>query len=520
MEKCKFCDAELEEGVTLCANCGKDNAETEPQETALTEPVADAEEIVTAPISMENAAAAENTEDTPAESTKEESTKEEPTKDESTKEEPKATPGKIALAIVGIVVMVALIIAMLVGGMGGKSDTVPATTAPAETAAVEETVPATTPADTNANDETCKGSYTVSNEDAVASAGNVVATIGDKTLTNAQLQVYYWSYAGTYASSEYGYQAMMYGALDLSKPLDTQISLADPGLTWQQYFLRCALQNWQSLQTMALEAAENGHTITAEAQAALDAIPADMESMLESYGAESVDELIEMNMGAGVTLDDFIDYQRTYYEGAPYYNEVTAGFTATEEEVEAFFTEREEQYAEQGLTRDDQVVDVRHVLIMPEGATNETIRTETFSDEAWAASEKKANELLENWKKGDKSEESFAQMANENTDDGNDSNMDGQPDGGLYTGVTEGQMVEEFEAWCFDASRKPGDVGIVKTIFGYHIMYFVQGEPMWPHYAQQDLIAMKENDFLMGVIEKYPMEVDYSAVCLADITTG
>ena len=28
MEKCKFCEAELEEGVTLCPSCGKNNEET------------------------------------------------------------------------------------------------------------------------------------------------------------------------------------------------------------------------------------------------------------------------------------------------------------------------------------------------------------------------------------------------------------------------------------------------------------------------------------------------------------
>ena len=35
MEKCKFCQAELEEEVTVCPSCGKDNAEAE--ETATVE---------------------------------------------------------------------------------------------------------------------------------------------------------------------------------------------------------------------------------------------------------------------------------------------------------------------------------------------------------------------------------------------------------------------------------------------------------------------------------------------------
>ena len=34
-------------------------------------------------------------------------------------------------------------------------------------------------------------------------------------------------------------------------------------------------------------------------------------------------------------------------------------------------------------------------------------------------------------------------------------------------------MVQTFNDWCFDEARKTGDSGIVKTQFGYHIMYFV-----------------------------------------------
>ena len=81
-------------------------------------------------------------------------------------------------------------------------------------------------------------------------------------------------------------------------------------------------------------------------------------------------------------------------------------------------------------------------------------------------------------------------------------------------------MEKPFEEWCFAEGRKTGDYGLVKTEFGYHIMYFVKGEEVWPYYAEQDLIAVKENEFLMGIIEKYPMEVDYNAIALADIIVG
>ena len=45
--------------------------------------------------------------------------------------------------------------------------------------------------------------------------------------------------------------------------------------------------------------------------------------------------------------------------------------------------------------------------------------------------------------------------------------------GGLYNGITVGQMVESFESWCFDETRKEGDVGVVHTDYGCHLIYFV-----------------------------------------------
>ncbi|MBQ0012195.1 MAG: peptidylprolyl isomerase, partial [Clostridiales bacterium] len=48
------------------------------------------------------------------------------------------------------------------------------------------------------------------------------------------------------------------------------------------------------------------------------------------------------------------------------------------------------------------------------------------------------------------------------------------PEAAQYT-LSRGQMVQEFEDWCF-ADHKVGDTGIVKTIYGYHVMYFVGTE--------------------------------------------
>ena len=110
---------------------------------------------------------------------------------------------------------------------------------------------------------------------------------------------------------------------------------------------------------------------------------------------------------------------------------------------------------------------VRHILCAFEGGTTDENGNKTYSDTEKAAAKEAADALFAEWQAGDATEDSFAALANEKSDDG-----DGTT-GGLYEDIYPGQMVPEFEDWCFDASRKAGDTGIVETTYGYHIMYYV-----------------------------------------------
>ena len=77
-------------------------------------------------------------------------------------------------------------------------------------------------------------------------------------------------------------------------------------------------------------------------------------------------------------MDDYLHFLNLYYNGSMYFSDVCEKNVPTDEEVEAYFAENEDAYAVSDLTRDDKYVDVRHVLIMPEGASSENIRTDTF----------------------------------------------------------------------------------------------------------------------------------------------
>ena len=114
------------------------------------------------------------------------------------------------------------------------------------------------------------------------------------------------------------------------------------------------------------------------------------------------------------------------------------------------------------------LVNVRHILVPYEGGTTGENGQKTYTDEEKAAAKTKAEELLAQFTSGETTEDAFAALAKENSTDGGS-----KENGGLYEDVYPGQMVRNFNDWCFDESRKPGDTGIVESDYGVHVMYFV-----------------------------------------------
>ena len=130
---------------------------------------------------------------------------------------------------------------------------------------------------------------------------------------------------------------------------------------------------------------------------------------------------------------------------------------------------------------------VRHILAKFEGGKTDENGTTTYSDEEKAAAKETAEQILADWKAGEATEESFAALANEKSDDG-----DGTT-GGLYENVYPGQMVTNFNDWLFDESRVAGDTDVVETEYGYHVMYYVgAGEQTYRDYMIENALRSED----------------------------
>ena len=112
-------------------------------------------------------------------------------------------------------------------------------------------------------------------------------------------------------------------------------------------------------------------------------------------------------------------------------------------------------------------VNVRHILVMTEDTNGDGVYSEEEKQAAFDA----VKAIEEEWLAGEATEESFASLAAEKSAD-----QGSLATGGLYENIFKGQMVPEFDEFCF-AGHERGDTAIVygqsSAYEGYHLIYFV-----------------------------------------------
>ena len=361
------------------------------------------------------------------------------------------------------------------------------------------------------NDVFAYNHYTVETADpADENMTAVIAVAGDlqtPIYENRHLQIAYWmeylNFMGTYGS----YASMI--GMDTSQPLWAQE--IDEGKTWEQYFLEFAVEGLSRNYALSQYAAANNITLTQEEQDALADILSPEGAFADEYtgqGFADADTYLKYYFGEGVDAESYQEYYESYLFAAAAYSvkQEEINGTLTEEAILACYEENKETFEAQGKTQVNNI-NVRHILIQPEGDQ---------TDADWAAAEASAQAIYDQWLE-DPTEEYFAALATENTTDPGSAET-----GGLYEEVAPGDMVTEFNDWCFDPERKVGDHGIVKTTYGYHIMYFVgQTETRaWYDAAAEKLVSDQLQAFMDACQQEYPLSVDYTLIRLYDVATA
>ncbi|MBE6932880.1 MAG: hypothetical protein E7464_05840 [Ruminococcaceae bacterium] len=357
-------------------------------------------------------------------------------------------------------------------------------------------------------------SYTYTDETLADEYGKaIVATVGDHELTNGLLQVFYWAQVGYFINS-YGEYASYLG-------FDASVSPAEQsygeGMTWEQYFLEMALDEYLQYCVLYDEATKRGIEPTEEVKAGLATLAEDLEAYAVEGGFTSAEDYLYQTFGPGVTREDYAEYYELYETAKLYSKELRNSIELSDQEVELFYEVNASSYEQEGVYKINRnVVNVRHILIEPEKDidTDEDLEPDSSSERAWAAAEQAANDTYERWKQNP-TEANFATVATDTTYD-----TQSAENGGLYEGIYPGQMnSSEFESWCFDETRQPGDHEIIRSEYGYHIMYFVsEGDYMyWYSVAENDCIDKNFDAKMDDLLAKYPMEPNYSNIHMYDV---
>lgn len=165
--------------------------------------------------------------------------------------------------------------------------------------------------------------------------------------------------------------------------------------------------------------------------------------------------------------------------------------------------------------RDDtlQPVDVRHILIAFED--KEAEKEVEVTPELEAKKLKEAEKLLEKWKSDKATEKSFSELAKKNSDDSGSAQ-----DGGLISDITkDANYVKPFIDWCYEDGRKVGDTGIVKSSYGYHIMYCssISDKTGWQNDISSAIVKEKFEKFFDDFSEKQEKNIKTKDKTLAKI---
>lgn len=352
-------------------------------------------------------------------------------------------------------------------------------------------------------------SYTVSAEEMTDELlDQTVATCGDDRLTNRDLPYYYWQQYNALYSSYGSYTSYF---IDPATPFDEQLCAFDETLTWQQYFLQAALTTYERISALWQDARLAGFELGEEEQTYLDELETNLNIAALSEGYANADEYLQqVGYGPTATVNGYRNYVERYLIATAYVDAQVDAQDYTDADISAYYDENAEAYIASGIEKSDvNMINIRHILIMP----TETDDDGNYTDEAWAEAEATAQAVYDEWKNGERTEDAFALLAAENSVDSSASN------GGLIENVYPGQMVESFDAWCFDAARQPGDTDVIQSEYGYHIMYFsAQCEhPLWYTYAQSDYLTQLWSNIVQQAADKFAAEQTIENAALVDM---
>ncbi len=273
------------------------------------------------------------------------------------------------------------------------------------------------------------------------SESNYVAKIGTEKISNTTYKFYLNNWARQAESSN-----NMMEAASSEKREYWQSAMGDE--IAQDYAKKQALETSANL-VLQLFKAKQIFQITDEDKSTVDSY---IDNLISSIGTEEATDN-KMQEYYGISLSDYRKIYSDQLLAQKYSDKIKGEMKISEKEIKEYFQKNRETLKK---------VTVSHILINTAGADGKPL-----SDSVIKAAKKKADNIYKQLKEG----ADFVKMAKKYNEDPGSKDTNGQ-----YT-FGKNEMAAEFDAWSFDPKRKAGDLGLVKTSYGYHIMLFEKVAP-------------------------------------------
>lgn len=262
------------------------------------------------------------------------------------------------------------------------------------------------------------------------------------------LEAYYTENIDNYAMMDYRYQAFM----TAEETEDTEaVTLEDAKAAAEEFLAK--VDNELTYSKAALELAESKLEPGSEATAA--------DNTLRTGSTKTTVSAIDANLAEWVFAADRAEGDCEIVEDADGNGYYVVYIVKT-------------PYRDEYITRD-----ARHILISV---------AEDAEEEVFEEGKAKIEEIYEEWKEGEATEDSFAELAEKYSNDTSSAT------GGLLYDLQDGEMVSEVNDWIFDESREYGDVEILQSSYGYHLMFYME-ENDTPYWQRTIDNAMRDADY-------------------------
>ena len=268
------------------------------------------------------------------------------------------------------------------------------------------------------------------------------------------------------------YQMTNAGFLDLDGKVTGVVNGISQEMTLREMLNNNVIHDLQGKAWLSGYITEKGLTLTDEIKATIDKKLEEAKTQAESNGM-TLEENLQSYYGPDATIDGMREVLQRYEMGNLAYQDYIDSYTLTDEEK--------------------MIPKVYHVLFMTlDMNTGDTIPEEKVKEAKAKADSMKAEiTSLEDIK-------AKGQLAL----------TGGEAAEAHEYKVMRGSMVLEFENWCY-APHEVGDVDVIQTMFGYHVMYY-EGKEAATEDERMTIAAKKMQDTIEADIKAGGFEPTYN----------